>query len=138
MSRFLDKRFEGFKAYEAGEQPGPEYIRLNTNESPFPPSPKVRKAMKDFDVGGLRFYSDPFCTALRKKLAEKYDVEPDNVLVNVNLAYACLYRSAVHRNLPSRFLLSLCRLHSLRLLYGRAPLSEAASDAFFASIPSRR
>ena len=81
MSRFLDKRFEGFKAYEAGEQPGPEYIRLNTNESPFPPSPKVRKAMKDFDVGGLRFYSDPFCTALRKKLAEKYDVEPDNVLV---------------------------------------------------------
>lgn len=81
MSRYLDKRYEGFKAYESGEQPGPDYIRLNTNESPFPPSPKVRKALKDFDAGGLRFYSDPYATALRKKLAEKYDVEPDNVLI---------------------------------------------------------
>ena len=62
MSRFLDKRFEGFKAYESGEQPGPEYIRLNTNESPFPPSPKVKKALEDFYVDSLKFYSDPFCT----------------------------------------------------------------------------
>ena len=81
MSRFLDKRFEGFKAYESGEQPGPEYIRLNTNESPFPPSPKVKKALEDFDVDSLKFYSDPFCTKLRTKLAEKYGVEPDNIIV---------------------------------------------------------
>ncbi|MBR2547602.1 MAG: histidinol-phosphate transaminase [Eubacterium sp.] len=81
MSRYLDKRYEGFKAYESGEQPGPEYIRLNTNESPFPPSPKVIEALKGFDVGSLRFYSDPFCTELRRKLAEKYDVELDNIIV---------------------------------------------------------
>lgn len=81
MSRFLDKRYEGFSAYEAGEQPGPEYIRLNTNESPFPPSPLVKEALEGFDVGGLRFYSDPFSLALRKKLADKYGVDADNVLV---------------------------------------------------------
>lgn len=81
MSRFLDKRYQGFSAYEAGEQPGPEYIRLNTNESPFPPSPKVIKALEDFDVEGLRFYSDPFAVELRRKLAARYDVDPENVLV---------------------------------------------------------
>ena len=81
MSRFLDKRYDGFKAYESGEQPGPDYIRLNTNESPFPPSPEVIKALKDFDAGSLRFYSDPFSTGLRRKLAEQYDVEPDNIIV---------------------------------------------------------
>ncbi|MBQ3281760.1 MAG: histidinol-phosphate transaminase [Eubacterium sp.] len=81
MSRFLDKRYAGFSAYEAGEQPGPEYIRLNTNESPFSPSPKVIRALEDFDAGSLRFYSDAFCTELRRKLAEKYEVEPDNVIV---------------------------------------------------------
>ena len=81
MSRFLDKRYDGFSAYESGEQPGPEYIRLNTNESPFPPSPKVVEALKHFDAGSLRFYSDPFSTELRRKLAEKYDVESDNIIV---------------------------------------------------------
>ena len=80
MSRFLDKRFEGFKAYEAGEQPGPEYIRLNTNESPFPPSPKVKKALAEFDTDSLRFYEDPMSTGLRKRLADKFGLEPENIM----------------------------------------------------------
>lgn len=82
MSRYITDRYKDFKAYEAGEQlDDREYIRLNTNESPFPPSQKVIQALKDFDAGGMRFYPDPFCTSLRRKIAGKYDVSPENVLV---------------------------------------------------------
>ena len=82
MSRYLTERYQDFKAYEAGEQlEDREYIRLNTNESPFPPSPKVIQRLKDFNVSGMRFYPDPFCRSLRKKIAERYDVDIENVLV---------------------------------------------------------
>ena len=81
MSRFLNKRYIDFEAYEAGEQPQDnEYIKLNTNENPFPPSPKVAKALEDFDVDSLRYYEDPMSTGLRKKLAEKFGLAPENIM----------------------------------------------------------
>lgn len=81
MSRFLNKRYVDFEAYEAGEQPkGREYLKLNTNENPFPPSPKVAEALKAYDADGLRFYADPLCTDLRKKIADKFGLEADNVM----------------------------------------------------------
>ena len=82
MSRYLSKRYEDFQAYEAGEQPknSDGIVKLNTNESPFPPSPKMAEALKEFDAASLRLYSDPLCTGLREKLAAGYGLSPGNFM----------------------------------------------------------
>jgi histidinol-phosphate aminotransferase len=58
-----------------------QYVKLNTNESPFPPSPKVAEAVAK-EAGKLQLYSDPESTALRAKLAEVYGVKPSQVIVS--------------------------------------------------------
>ncbi len=80
MSRFLNEKYAGLEAYVPGEQPQDrQYIKLNTNESPYPPSPGVLAAANALEAEKLRLYSDPACTALRAKLAEVYGVAPENV-----------------------------------------------------------
>ena len=70
MSRFLDPRFAGLEAYTPGEQPRDRrYIKLNTNESPYPPGPAVLAAVDASALADLRLYSDPTQTALREALA---------------------------------------------------------------------
>ena len=79
MSRFLSSRYEALEAYVPGEQPrDKEYIKLNTNESPFPPSKSVADAVKA-EAALLNLYPDPDCRALRTKLAEIHGVAPENV-----------------------------------------------------------
>lgn len=81
MSRFFTSKLSGLSPYTPGEQPkDQQYIKLNTNESPFPPSPSVAAAVQG-EVGKLQLYSDPECTRLTQKLAERYGVDPDMVLV---------------------------------------------------------
>ena len=83
MSRFLDEKFSGLKEYIPGEQPrDKKYIKLNTNESPFPPSDSVLEAVNSEAVKNLRLYSDPSNKALKEKLAEIYKVCPDNIYVS--------------------------------------------------------
>lgn len=80
MSVYLDKRFSALKAYTPGEQPqGQSYIKLNTNESPFPSSDKVLLAARE-EAEKLNLYSDPECRRLRSAAAELFGVETDNVL----------------------------------------------------------
>lgn len=82
MSRFLDKRHESLEAYIPGEQPqDKKYIKLNTNESPYPPSEAVVNAITADEVRDLRLYSDPLCKKLTAKLASLYDVEPENIFI---------------------------------------------------------
>ena len=70
MSRFLNAKYAGLTAYTPGEQPRDrQYIKLNTNESPYPPAPAVLAALGAEDVADLRLYSDPEGTVLREKLA---------------------------------------------------------------------
>ena len=65
-----------------GEQPrGFDYIKLNTNESPFPPPPEVIAAINCAEVEKLRLYSDPDCKYLRQALAEQYGVKAENIIV---------------------------------------------------------
>ena len=70
MSKFLDDRFSNLLPYTPGEQPKTsDLIKLNTNESPFPPSPKaLETAEKELKKSNL--YPDPECTELRDKFAE--------------------------------------------------------------------
>ena len=70
--------------YTPGEQPNvPGMIKLNTNENPYPPSPKVLQAIRDFDTDKLRLYPDPTAGALVNALAERYQVKPSQVFVGV-------------------------------------------------------
>lgn len=82
MSRFLSERFASLEAYTPGEQPQDmQYVKLNTNESPFPPSPEVIQAVNACEVGKLNLYPDPECKNLRKKLAALYGVGEENVFL---------------------------------------------------------
>ena len=80
MSNFLSKRFDDLKAYVPGEQPQDRsYVKLNTNESPFPPSPFAQRMARQA-AGSLNLYCDPECGALTKVAAEKFGVEPDELI----------------------------------------------------------
>lgn len=82
MSRFLNAQYRALEAYTPGEQPRClQYIKLNTNESPYPPAPSVVAAMTAEQVELLRLYSDPTAKGLKEKLANLYGVKPENVFV---------------------------------------------------------
>ena len=83
MSRFLNQQYQSLNAYTPGEQPRDvQYIKLNTNESPYPPAPSVVEAMTAQQVELLRLYSDPTAKTLKEKLADLYAVKPENVFVS--------------------------------------------------------
>ena len=68
--------------YVYGEQPKIKgLIKLNTNENPYPPSPKVLAAVKAAVDGRLRLYPNPTAQALREKLAKLHGCHPDNIIV---------------------------------------------------------
>ena len=68
--------------YTPGEQPNkPGMIKLNTNENPYPPSPKVIQSICDFNPDKLRLYPDPTAGVLVKALADRYQVKPSQVFV---------------------------------------------------------
>lgn len=81
MSRFLAKAPSSLLPYTPGEQPqDKQYIKLNTNESPFSPSPKVLDAISQNECKDLRLYSDPDLKSLSKSLAEYYGLETNQVI----------------------------------------------------------
>ncbi|MBO4962150.1 MAG: histidinol-phosphate transaminase [Clostridia bacterium] len=95
MSKFLSKNYLGLKPYTPGEQPKDiRYIKLNTNESPFPPSKKTisfgKKALKK-----LNLYSDPEMRYLRDKAQEVFNIDKDEIMFTngsdeiLNFAFAC-------------------------------------------------
>ncbi|MBQ8740212.1 MAG: histidinol-phosphate transaminase, partial [Clostridia bacterium] len=81
MSRFFTDRLSGLTPYTPGEQPKDmQYIKLNTNESPFPPSKAVSDAVLQ-EAQKLQLYSDPESVNIRAKLAEIYGVNANQVIV---------------------------------------------------------
>ena len=83
MSKYIDSAYSALKEYVPGEQPkDKKYIKLNTNESPYPPSPSVIKAVNCDEVSDLRLYSDPESAELKKAIASVYGVESKNVFVS--------------------------------------------------------
>lgn len=83
MSRFLSAAYRALEEYVPGEQPKERtYIKLNTNESPFPPSPLTMDAIGREDLEKLCLYSDPESRALKEGLASLYGVTPNDVFVS--------------------------------------------------------
>lgn len=81
MSRFFSKKYENLEPYVPGEQPQDrKYIKLNTNESPFPPSARAIAAAATA-AERLQLYSDPECVLLREALSRQYHVAKEQILV---------------------------------------------------------
>ena len=82
MSRFWSSLTHDLKPYVPGEQPRmAELVKLNTNESPFGPSPRALEAIRSEATDTLRLYPDPQATALRAALAAYHHVRPEQVFV---------------------------------------------------------
>ncbi|HMP96993.1 MAG TPA: histidinol-phosphate transaminase [Kiritimatiellia bacterium] len=81
-SSMICRHVEALHAYVPGEQPKtPGLIKLNTNENPYPPSPRVLEVLRGLGEGALRLYPDPMCTALRERIAALHGVSPEQVFV---------------------------------------------------------
>lgn len=82
MSKFWSERTKGLDPYVPGEQPkNRQFIKLNTNESPYPCSPLALVAMEKEVSAELRLYPDPNADELKQTIADFYDVEKKNVFV---------------------------------------------------------
>ena len=132
MSKFLDERYSSLAAYVPGEQPqDKKYIKLNTNESPYPPSPETLAAVNVGETENLRLYPDPDGRILTKKIADLYGVESENVfLANGSddilnfafMAYCANGRKSYFANITYGFYSVFANLHNSD--YTEIPLKE--------------
>ena len=81
MTKYLKDGYKRLVPYVPGEQPKDGvYVKLNTNENPYPPCPGAQKALEN-TAKNLRLYSDPESVELTESIASYYGVKPENVLV---------------------------------------------------------
>ena len=82
MSRFFSEKFKSLDPYVPGEQPRDmKYVKLNTNESPYPPSPEVLACMSPENTEKLRLYPDPESAALKDAIGKAEGLGRENVYV---------------------------------------------------------
>ena len=132
MSRFLTKRFETLQAYVPGEQPADmDYIKLNTNESPYPPPPAVLAAANEGEVRKLNLYPNPDGLRLIGALAKLYGMKPENVIIGNGsdelLAFAFLafcdrYNGVAFPDITYGFYRVYAELYGVQ--YEQIPLNE--------------
>lgn len=132
MSRFLNRRYRELEAYVPGEQPKDmAYVKLNTNESPYPPSKAVIEAVTRAEVDNLKLYPDPECGILRNALAEGLGTERKNIFVSNGsddilnfafMAFAGQGGRAVFPNITYGFYEVFARLHGVS--FQTVPLQE--------------
>jgi histidinol-phosphate aminotransferase len=81
MQGLLRSNISELEGYTPGEQPNEErFIKLNTNENPYPPSPRVLAALRKATNPSLRLYPDPVALDVRKLAAKVYDVAPEKIM----------------------------------------------------------
>ena len=81
-NRQIRRQLRALRPYVPGEQPKIKgLIKLNTNENPYPPSPRVLRAVRAAVDGRLRLYPNPTAERLRKKLARLHRCKPENIIV---------------------------------------------------------
>jgi histidinol-phosphate aminotransferase len=79
---YFRKNIDAMAAYTPGEQPGPDerVVKLNTNENPYPPSPRVLEVLRRTDWSALRKYPDPMANKVRDAVAREFGVGREEVL----------------------------------------------------------
>lgn len=135
MSKYLNKKYQGLTPYTPGEQPqNMNYIKLNTNESPFSPAPSVLEAINTKELEKLRLYSDPECKDLTNALSELYDVTSDQIFFSngsddiLNFAFMLFAGDAVEAAFPDityGFYKVFAQLHGVA--YNEIPLTNSFS-----------
>ena len=79
----LSDRVKRLVPYTPGEQPQDRtYLKLNTNENPYPPSSLIKNLLQDFDIEKLRLYPDPLSESLRSQLGSRYGLSREEVFVS--------------------------------------------------------
>ena len=147
MSRFWSSLTHDLKPYVPGEQPRiAELVKLNTNESPFGPSPRALEAIRAEAADTLRLYPDPQASALRAALAAYHQVRPEQVFVGngsdevLAHAFAALLKHDAPLLFPDitySFYPVYCRLFGIALR-SRAARSGHADQRRRLSPPGRR
>lgn len=130
MSKFLSTKYKNLEAYVPGEQPKDmKYIKLNTNESPYPPSPETLDAVRGKKAELLNLYPDPTCSELKKAIAQRYGVNEENVFVSngsddiLNFAFMAFGENgAVFPDITYGFYEVFCQLHKVQ--YKKIALKE--------------
>lgn len=130
MSRFMSERYKNLSAYVPGEQPTDmQYIKLNTNESPYPPSPMTIEAVSKEEVERLNLYPDPSCKKLKEVLAQKHGVKSENIFVSngsddiLNFAFMAFGgNGAIFPDISYGFYEVFCELHGID--YRKIPLKD--------------
>ncbi len=133
MSQFWSQLVHTLTPYTPGEQPKVDnLIKLNTNENPYPPSPKALQAIRDETGESLKLYPDPNAEVLKLAIADYYHVEPNQVFVGNGsdevLAHA--FQALLKQNKPLlfpditySFYPVYCGLYEIE--YQTIPLTEA-------------
>jgi len=131
MSKFKNNSFNSLKEYTPGEQPQDKsYIKLNTNESPFPPSKVVLNAINNTAVERLCLYSDPQCKKLKESISEVYGFSADNIFVSngsdeiLNFAFMLYGKNsgAIFPDITYGFYNVFAQLYGIE--YNEIPLNE--------------
>lgn len=101
MSKYLSPRLQSLASYVPGEQPQDmQYIKLNTNESPYPPAPSVIRAMTEGRASRLELYPEPDGSRLIRLLADHYGAGTDNIILGngsdeiLNFCFAAYFAGA--------------------------------------------
>ncbi len=121
MSKFINERFRLLEEYVPGEQPqDKQYIKLNTNESPYPPSKNVIKAVTKQEIKDLRLYCDPECKNLKLAMAKLFGVNGDNIFLSngsddiLNFAFMAYgQKGAVYPDITYGFYSVFAELHGV-------------------------
>lgn len=144
----FSERLGRLRPYVPGEQPQDrKYIKLNTNENPYPPSPLVSECIRQFEVERLRLYPDPLFARLRERIAAKYGVGKEMVFVcngsdeGLSFAFCAFFDGKRGPLLFPEFTYSFypvyCDFYGIE--HKRTPLKEDFSvdlDAFLQEDPS--
>ena len=128
----FEKNIRKVEPYVPGEQPqGREYIKLNTNENPYPPAPGVQQALRDFDTSRLALYPDANGKALKTALANRFGLKSsqvflgngsDDVLALAFQSFFCSDEPVLYPDITYSFYPVWCDL--FRIPYATVPLSE--------------
>ncbi|MDD5602496.1 MAG: histidinol-phosphate transaminase [Eubacteriales bacterium] len=132
MNKYWSSFVAGIKPYTPGEQPADrKFIKLNTNENPYPPSPAVIKAAREAAGEDLRLYPQPECEDLRDRLAQYEGLKRSNIYISngsdemLAFAFLAFFKKNEPIYFPEftySFYESYCALFGIR--YVKVPLGE--------------